>query len=265
MLSNIAKSVRRHDPDRFLTALFAPAERRETLMLLYAFNHELARAREVASQPTLALIRLQWWREVVEGTQRRHEVAEPIGAALKAGTLQSSDLLEMISAREMEAEPEIATFEAWLDYVRMGAGSLAAAAGRVLGATGSDMVVLRNIGAAYGIAGLLRNQVILARQGRCLLPADRLAGAGLTIEAAIADPLCSAMIPVKAALMEVGRSLLPRGAARRLARPVVAAGLPGVLARRDLKNTATLGVQTTRGRSVSDQLAVVVNAWRGVI
>ncbi|MGD0108468.1 MAG: squalene/phytoene synthase family protein [Rhodopila sp.] len=63
----IAALVRRHDPDRFLTALFAPPERRHALLTLYAFNHELARAREVASEPALALIRLQWWREVVEG------------------------------------------------------------------------------------------------------------------------------------------------------------------------------------------------------
>ena len=45
----IAALVRRHDPDRFLTALFAPPERRDALLTLYAFNHELARAREVAS------------------------------------------------------------------------------------------------------------------------------------------------------------------------------------------------------------------------
>ena len=61
--------VRRHDPDRFLTALFAPPEKRDALLTLYAFNHELARAREVASEPPLALIRLQWWREVVEGAR----------------------------------------------------------------------------------------------------------------------------------------------------------------------------------------------------
>ena len=47
----IAALVRRHDPDRFLTALFAPPDRRDALLVLYAFNHELARAREVASEP----------------------------------------------------------------------------------------------------------------------------------------------------------------------------------------------------------------------
>ena len=45
-LSSCAQQVRRDDPDRFLTALFAPAEAREDLFALYAFNDErMARLR----------------------------------------------------------------------------------------------------------------------------------------------------------------------------------------------------------------------------
>src|SRR5689334_5107391 len=51
----ITNLVRRHDPDRFLTALFAPAPRRDALLTLYAFNYELARARTIASETPLAL------------------------------------------------------------------------------------------------------------------------------------------------------------------------------------------------------------------
>src|SRR3954454_2482946 len=109
----IAAIVRRHDPDRFLTALFAPADRRDALLTLYAFNHELARAREVASEPTLALIRLQWWREVVEGAPRRHEVADPLRGLIEAGELRRDDLLAMIDAREAEAELAFASLAAW--------------------------------------------------------------------------------------------------------------------------------------------------------
>ena len=105
----IAALVRRHDPDRFLTALFAPPDRRDALLTLYAFNHELARAREAVSEPPLALIRLQWWREVVEGAHRRHEVAEPLRAAIEAGELDRGDLLALIDAREAEAEPAFET------------------------------------------------------------------------------------------------------------------------------------------------------------
>src|ERR1700753_2441141 len=116
----IAALVRRHDPDRFLTALFAPPERREALLTLYAFNHEIARAREVASQPLLALIRLQWWREVVEGEAKPHEVATPLSEALAEGRLARADLLALIVARETEVEGEIATEDAWRDWLFAG-------------------------------------------------------------------------------------------------------------------------------------------------
>ena len=46
-LSPMGDFARAHDPDRFLCALFAPADRREALFVLIAFNHELARAREL--------------------------------------------------------------------------------------------------------------------------------------------------------------------------------------------------------------------------
>ena len=65
-LSPLARLVRRHDRDRFLTALFAPAERREDLLALYAFNYEIAKTREVVSEPVLGQIRLQWWRETID-------------------------------------------------------------------------------------------------------------------------------------------------------------------------------------------------------
>src|SRR3954470_4745305 len=116
----IAALVRQHDPDRFLTALFAPSDKRDALLTLYAFNHELARAREAVSEPGLALIRLQWWREVVEGALRRHPVATPLAAAIAAGLFEAGDLLAMIDAREVEAEPAIETLAGWRDYLLSG-------------------------------------------------------------------------------------------------------------------------------------------------
>ncbi|MDR3536103.1 MAG: squalene/phytoene synthase family protein, partial [Acetobacteraceae bacterium] len=192
--------VRRHDPDRFLTALFAPADRRDALLTLYAFNHELARAREVASEPPLALIRLQWWREVVEGEARRHEVAQPLGRAIATGMLVPADLLALIEAREVEAESAIETLADWRSYVLQAAGGLSVAAARLFGAP--DPEAFRPYGAAYGAAGLLRSVPILARAGRCLLPADLLAAQGLSPEAAMAAPDGPGVQAVRAALAE---------------------------------------------------------------
>jgi phytoene synthase len=171
MLSPSAAIVQRHDPERFVTALFAPAPVRETLFTLYAFNHELARAREVASMPTLALIRLHWWREVVEGAHKPHEVATPLHAAIAAGALDPAALTRMIDARELETEETIdeAQFEA---YLRGTGGALMREAGRLLGAPtcGDD---LERRGAGCAAAGMLRNQAAHAAIGRWSFPAGR--------------------------------------------------------------------------------------------
>ena len=129
-LSPLGEIVRRHDPDRYFTALFAPAGRREALFALYAFNQELARARETVREPFAAMIRLQWWRDVVEGTRSRsqvgrHEVAGRLGEALDAGWLLASDLLGMVEAREAEAEG-IETLEAFEAYALGAAGGVTA-------------------------------------------------------------------------------------------------------------------------------------------
>ena len=250
--------MRRHDPDRFFTALFAPPQRRGALLVLYAFNHELARAREATSEPILALIRLHWWREVVEGARRAHEVAGPLGAALDAGVLHAPDLLAMIAAREAEAEPAIATGAAWQAYVEGTAGMLAVAAGRALGAEPAQLSRLSDLGTAYGVAGQLRSVATLARRGRCLLPEDALAARGLTVHNVVARPDAPALRPLLAELAGWGRERLRRGAGR-LPRAVLAAGLVGAFARRDLRRPdAPAGP-----RGLGDRLAVLAAVLAG--
>ena len=246
----MAAFVRRADPDRYLTALFAPEPRRETLLLLYAVNHELARAREAAHEPMMALIRLQWWREVAEGARRHHEIATPLAAALDEGRIARADILALIDGREAEAEPAIATRAAWQDYVRGTAGALARAAGRVLGAEDATLDRLAALGTAYGVAGQVRNVAALAGQGRCLLPLDALAAAGLTAAAVVARP--EAAQPVLNELRNWGRALLHE-AGGRMPRKVIAAALPAALARRDLRRA-----EPPQGpRGFGDQAAVL--------
>ena len=60
-----AALVREADRDRYLATLFAPAEQRDALFALYAFNVEIARVRELAREPMPGEIRLQWWREAL--------------------------------------------------------------------------------------------------------------------------------------------------------------------------------------------------------
>lgn len=256
MNTEIAALVRRHDPDRFLTALFAASDKRDALFSLYAFNHELARACEVAREPHMALIRLQWWREIVEGTRRRHEVATPLSDAIAQGLLVSTDLLPIIDAREIEADRHVETLTDWRAYLLNGAGGLAVAAARLLGAP--DPEALRAAGAAYGAVGLLRNVPILAAQGRCLLPADVLAAHGLVPEAITggANPG-----PVLRQLAEEARVFVDTARRIRVPKTAIAAALPAVLARRDLPR---LG-QTFGPRGFGDKCAVLLAGLTGML
>ena len=258
MLTRPGEIVRRHDPDRFLTALFAPPERRDALFTLYAFNHELARAREAASsEPHFALIRLQWWRDVVEGAARRHEVAEPLAAVIRAGQLVPGDLLEMIDAREAEAEPSIPTLEAWRDYLFGAQGGVAVAAARLLDAP--DPGRLRPMGAAYGAGRILRSVGALARHGRCLLPGDRLAARGLSPEAVVLRPEAPGLGPVLEELAEAAKGWLREPRRAPLPRRAIAAALPVVFAARDLRRVHV----AARPRGVGDRLAVVAAGLTG--
>lgn len=235
MLPPLAESLRRHDPDRFLTTLFAPAERREALVTLFAFNHELARAREVTSQSLLALIRLQWWREVVEGEPKPSDIATPLFALIAEGRLDRETLLAMIDARETEVDGGFATLADWRNWLMAGAGGLAVAAGQLLGLADTTLLEsLRLRGAAYGAAGLLRARFALAAQGFAPWPADLLQEQGLAPADAAARPMDEALRPVLERLRAEGEGWLAQSRqAPPLPRAAVAAALPAVFARRD--------------------------------
>jgi phytoene synthase len=252
----IAAIVRRHDPDRFLTALFAPPEHRDALLTLYAFDHELSRAPAVTSEPHMALIRLQWWREVVEGARRRHEVATPIAALLDSGRLTPETLLPIIDARETEAHPCIELLSEWRAWLLAGDGGIATAAGQLLGCP--DPETLRGIGAASGAARVIRWNASLARRGKCLLPADLLAGEGVSVHEAIAAPDSPPVKTVLGHLAAEGQRFLQSAHSGQMPRAFVAAALPAVLARRDLRREPALS-PTPRG--LADRLAVT---WVGL-
>lgn len=252
-LSPCGAIARRHDPDRFLCALFAPAEKREALFALIAFNHELARAREAASNPMLALMRLTWWREAVEEAAegrpaRQHEVAAPLHAAIREGSLDAEGLIAMAEAREAETEEEgIPTTAALHAYLRGTAGGFAVVAGRLLGAPPVLLPALQQAGLLYGLAGLLRAVPALAARGRCLLPTEL-----VMPEAVVADPGAASPV-IRGLASEAPDAPSLRG----LPRSAVAAALPLVLARRDLRRLAQ-GREARRG--LGDRLAVLIAA-----
>ena len=188
-LSPVGPLARAADYDRYLSALFAPAARREALFALIAFNHEIARIPEAVSEPMLGRIRLQWWREVVDAAYagepaRRHEVAVPLTEAIRACGLDRALFDRLLDGREGDLEPDGPPDLAALEgYAAATGGSLAAL---MVQACGTDRVPAleagRQVGTAWALVGTLRAAPRSAALGRVTLPADLLARAGIAAD-----------------------------------------------------------------------------------
>jgi NADH dehydrogenase [ubiquinone] 1 alpha subcomplex assembly factor 6 len=175
-LSPCGEIVRANDPDRYLCALFAAPREREALFAVLAFNHEVAKTREVVSETMLGQIRLQWWREaidgIVAGTPRQHEVVLPLAEAFKTFGLDRAPFDTILDAREADLEDApFQTLDDLLNYAQGTAGSLSRIGFRILDVTDEvTQKVGEGAGVALSLTGLLRSIPFLARHKRLMLP-----------------------------------------------------------------------------------------------
>jgi phytoene synthase len=116
-----AALARENARDQWLGALYAPAERRDALFALAAFDHEIRQARLRARDPNLAAIRLAWWRGVICGERQAEAAGNPTALALMSAverfSLPRDDLEAMLDARLEELAPaeafDLAAFAAF--------------------------------------------------------------------------------------------------------------------------------------------------------
>jgi len=151
--------VAKADKDRFLACLFAPAEARPHLFALYAFNVEIARIRETASEPQIGLVRQQWWLDTLDGIYAGrtpdHPVAQALVSAVAKGDLPKHALQNLVIAREFDLYddpmPSLADLEGYLGET---SSSLIQMAALILGKGAPEAAGLA--GVAFGLAGVLR-------------------------------------------------------------------------------------------------------------
>lgn len=273
-LSACGQLVRENDPDRFFCTLFAASEKREALFALYAFNHELARVAESVSEPMLGEIRLQWWREALDGieagTPRRHDVVEGLAAAWDFG-MERALLDAMIDGRaaDLASDPP-EDIETLVAYAHLTAAGLTQQACMILGADKENVAgASKDAGTAIALAGLLRSTLSLCAQGRVMLPADQLSLHRLDARDVLKGENNSRLVSVVKTVTGhadgVGKSA--RSASRRLPKGVVPALLPLSFALRDLATLKANGYNAfdpgLARRGGDRQLGVLWRAFLG--
>jgi NADH dehydrogenase [ubiquinone] 1 alpha subcomplex assembly factor 6 len=250
-LMPLMRLVRERDRDRYLTALFAPAGVRDSLLALYAFNYEIARVREVAREPILGQMRLQWWRETIAaiyegGPVRRHEAAEPLAAAIRDRGLSRAYFERLIDAREADfgdAPPaNLAALEAYAEATCAPLVLLALECFSVRGDAAERAG--HALGTAYALAGLLRAVPFHGSARRLYLPADRLAALALDPERTIfarKSPPALAEIVAEISRRAQAHLAAARAERKHLPRRALAALLPAMVAQRVLRRLARAG------------------------
>ncbi|HVI50260.1 MAG TPA: phytoene/squalene synthase family protein [Candidatus Sulfotelmatobacter sp.] len=275
-LSLCAQEVRRHDRDRFVLSLFAPPQEREALLALYAFNAEIARVRELVTEPMLGRIRLQWWRDMIGelfagASGAEHPTAAELGRVIRAYGLSRDPFEQLLNARELDMEPappaDLAALE---DYAAGTAASLQVLTLEILGVGDHNAAraAARHVGLAWALTGILRAFPYHALAGRILLPFDLLDEAGIDVGDILAGK------PPREALARVARRLSAhardhlaqaRGFRRSMPKQAIPALLPASLAESYLKRLEA------KDHDLTDQAWSRINprplllAWRGML
>jgi phytoene synthase len=166
------------DHDRYLATLFAPADRREALFALYAFDIEISRIRDLARERMPGEIRLQWWREVLQGERAGEAAANPVAAALVTAIaehgLASEKLVGLAEAHRFDVYNEaMSTVSALQSYASSTAGTIFECATRILGATG-QVAIAQEAGQAQTFCDTLIFLPRHASRGQLFLPLDLL-------------------------------------------------------------------------------------------
>jgi phytoene synthase len=230
-------AVQAADRDRYVSDLYVPAQFRPHLFALHAFNGEIAKVRDVVSDPMLGEIRLQWWRDAVQtGAGGGHPIASALNATIAKYRLPKDAFQRLIEARMFDLYddpmPGLNDLEGYAGETSSALFQLAA----IILAEGHDpgtADAAGHAGVAYAITGLMRSLPIHARRGQLYLPVSMIASRGLDTRSLFAGRSSPELITLLADLRTIVRQHLAEAERdiHDLTLPVKAAFLPLALIR----------------------------------
>ncbi len=229
--------LRDSDRDRYLACLLSPEDKRGALAALYAFNAELARIRDLVHEPLPGEVRMQYWRDLLDGNAHGSTEANPVAAALLSAIethrLPRQTFSDMIDARIFDLYDDPMETRVSLEgYAGETASALIQLASLVLSpedATQSAEAA-GHAGVAQAISGLLLLMPLHRHRGQVYIPLEILNATGLDRDTFLAGEDRMRISAAIEAFAGLGRDHL--ASARKVAIPqtVFPAFLPAALA-----------------------------------
>jgi len=265
--------LREADPWHYVPALFLPGAVREDVACLYCYAAELARIPRIVSDPGLGEIRLQWWREAVEGERAGEAAANPLCAAvldvIDRHGLNADTLARIAEARAFDLYHDPMghrhTLEGWLGETHSVLfHETAVICGVERGEDLSDAA--GHAGVAYGSAMLLRELAGTRVAGQTYLPSDILSEAGMTPDMYAGEPR---QIHEKALALFLGFATThldrARDAIGRLPGSARSAFLPLAIAAPVMKKASRMGRNAFLQPVEPSPLALQAACWKAAL
>lgn len=249
-----AGELRRADPDRYLSTLYAAPDKRPDLTTLYLFNAEIAAIRDRVRDALPGEVRIQWWRDTLAAGSKA-ESGHPLAVALldviARHSLPPDAFDRYLEARIFDLYDDPMPSRADLEgYCGETASALIQFSALILEpeAAPEFASAAGHAGCAQAIAGLVRLLPLHRARGQCYVPADILAAVGAAREDIIDGRDEEAAMRAMTALIELGREHAMQFTSEAHGMPVSLrpAFLPAALALPYLKKAAKAGSRILR-------------------
>ncbi len=168
----------------YYSFLFLPPEQRRAITALYAFCREVDDIVDECREPSIALTKLQWWRDSLQQTYAgspQHPIQHALLPAIQQFNLPLEHLLEIIDGMEMDLlQSRYQDFKALNLYCYRVASVVGLLAAEIFGYTDrSALKYAHNLGLAFQLTNILRDVREDAARNRIYIPQDELAQFGV--------------------------------------------------------------------------------------
>jgi phytoene synthase len=164
----------------YYSFLYLDDIQRSAITALYAFCREVDDIVDECSEPGIARIKLQWWRDelarLFHNNQPQHPVSRALYKAIKTYNLPEEHFLEIIDGMEMDLDNR--TYDSFRDlalYCYRVAGIVGLMTSEIFGyANRTTTKFAHDLGMAFQLTNILRDVGEDARRGRIYIPLEEL-------------------------------------------------------------------------------------------
>ncbi|WP_036166862.1 presqualene diphosphate synthase HpnD [Massilia sp. 9096] len=169
----------------YYSFLFLPPERRRAITALYAFCREVDDIVDETTDPSVARIKLAWWRgEIAQlyAGAPTHPVSQALKPHLQAFDLKQEHLLAIVDGMEMDLDQSrYLDWPGLRKYCWHVAGVVGILSASIFGVTDPrTLEYAEKLGLAFQMTNIIRDVGEDARKGRIYLPVNELQQFGVT-------------------------------------------------------------------------------------